>query len=186
MVRKRDPNNPFSPVGEFMAERMKVLGIRSRAELARRCDLSNSTLAKIFDHDRSMRPRTAEILAHALKCSSADILERTRPPESPPPRKPPGSAPISHQLCWTCVNAVPDGKHGCCWSRELEPVPGWTAEKDNKGGNKTYRITKCPDYVPDPPKEVKDPRTLTGLPSTRSAPATETVFDRWCREKGAW
>lgn len=29
------------------------------------------------------------------------------------------------QLCWECKNAC----GGCEWSANLEPVPGWTAEK---------------------------------------------------------
>lgn len=31
-------------------------------------------------------------------------------------------------LCGDCINAVPDCRgHGCPWSREFKPVPGWDA-----------------------------------------------------------
>ena len=34
-------------------------------------------------------------------------------------------------ICWNCKNAVPseDGLVGCNWSRNLQPVDGWTAEE---------------------------------------------------------
>lgn len=55
------------------------------------------------------------------------------------------------QLCWGCENAVPteDGRRGCEWSRDLRPVPGWTAKMvPNKLGG-TWSITECPKYIPD-------------------------------------
>lgn len=62
----------------------------------------------------------------------------------------------SMQLCWSCRNAVPteDGACGCEWSREFRPVPGWTAEALEKPGfGLTWRITECPKYMMDPPRE---------------------------------
>ena len=52
------------------------------------------------------------------------------------------------QLCWTCKNA---NGNDCSWfSKEAEPVEGWTAKptiiKNNDGIMKSYRITKCPKY----------------------------------------
>ncbi len=51
------------------------------------------------------------------------------------------------QICWTCENAT----GGCEWSRSLDPVPGWTAEKlssfgEAAVGKPRYRIFKCPKY----------------------------------------
>ena len=56
---------------------------------------------------------------------------------------------ISKQLCWTCINAVADDKHGCSWSRSLIPVKGWTAEKSEikqYEGFEVYQISDCPLY----------------------------------------
>lgn len=54
------------------------------------------------------------------------------------------------QLCWSCKNAC----GGCEWSANLEPVPGWTAEKvprdtgtrENKRKGFSYKITECPKF----------------------------------------
>jgi len=63
----------------------------------------------------------------------------------------------SNSLCWDCQNAV----LGCEWSREFEPVPGWTAKPrrmiDNARGTVTmsYNVIKCPKFIKDePPKKV--------------------------------
>lgn len=51
------------------------------------------------------------------------------------------------QPCWTCRNAC----GGCSWSREFQPVEGWTAEKTVIPSNgeyaESYRIVKCPEYI---------------------------------------
>ena len=58
-------------------------------------------------------------------------------------------------ICIYCKNAVPDDKgHGCPWSRNFDPVPGWTAEPTVlKAGNskpiETYHITACPMFDRD-------------------------------------
>ena len=67
-------------------------------------------------------------------------------------------------LCWTCRNAVPkmvNGKYicGCSWSVRLEPVKGWTEEKDVKEANspkpiKTWKVIDCPEYESDRPEDV--------------------------------
>lgn len=53
------------------------------------------------------------------------------------------------QLCWRCGNAT--GK--CPWSRDLTPIKGWDAVraviKDSKGNMLSYKIKKCPLYIPD-------------------------------------
>ena len=61
------------------------------------------------------------------------------------------------QLCWSCQNAVPteDGRRGCEWSRELRPVPGWTAKLVRKAVmGLTWSVTQCPKYIPDLPRKV--------------------------------
>lgn len=60
------------------------------------------------------------------------------------------------QLCWSCQNAIPseNGQRGCEWSRELRPVPGWTAELVQKAVmGLTWSVTQCPKYIPDGPGE---------------------------------
>ena len=61
---------------------------------------------------------------------------------------------VSQQLCWRCRRAC----GGCRWSSRGKPVPGWTATpmRRNAGTSKgvpviidTYRITACPQFVPD-------------------------------------
>lgn len=51
------------------------------------------------------------------------------------------------QLCWKCKNAC----GGCSWSKQLEPVDGWTAEptiiKDSMGDFLSYEIKKCPEFI---------------------------------------
>lgn len=55
----------------------------------------------------------------------------------------------SGQLCWDCKKAC----GYCNWSRSLEPVKGWTAEKvTRKSGNtsyETYHISACPEFEKD-------------------------------------
>lgn len=63
----------------------------------------------------------------------------------------------SQQPCWTCRNAVPsaDGRHGCEWSEELRPVPGWDAELITKPGlGILWAIRSCPKYSQDPPRQM--------------------------------
>jgi hypothetical protein len=59
-------------------------------------------------------------------------------------------------ICFDCDRAC----GGCSWSRNFEPVPGWTATKTTlkigcTGKEKprwvdTYSITACPLFTPDP------------------------------------
>lgn len=63
-------------------------------------------------------------------------------------------------ICWKCWNAVPDKNgRGCAWSRNLEPVEGWTAEKTvctNQSGSggkaylstvQSYLVRECPEFI---------------------------------------
>ena len=69
-------------------------------------------------------------------------------------------------ICLDCQRAC----GGCSWSAvdpitekiRFEPVPGWTATRVrlNLGGSTeknrycdTYRITACPQFLPDPPRK---------------------------------
>lgn len=68
---------------------------------------------------------------------------------------------IKPSLCWSCKNAVPkirNGKYicGCSWSKDFQPVEGWTAEKDVKGENggnrmESWNVLDCPEYEKDVP-----------------------------------
>ena len=55
----------------------------------------------------------------------------------------------SNQLCWWCAHAVPDGVYGCSWSKNLEPVEGWTARPSSNGGVKTWSVEDCPQFLQD-------------------------------------
>lgn len=52
-------------------------------------------------------------------------------------------------ICWACANAVPDGKRGCPWSKDLEPVPGWVAKKKTGREFDTWKVIECPLFVAD-------------------------------------
>lgn len=57
--------------------------------------------------------------------------------------------PAGETLCWSCKHAVPNpGKgHGCEWSTEFRPVPGWKAEnKIVARVGDSYYVTGCPKY----------------------------------------
>jgi hypothetical protein len=65
-------------------------------------------------------------------------------------------------LCEDCGNAVPNtftGK-GCSWSRNLEPVEGWTAKPTKlRAHNRqdpeigSYQVLACPEFVRDEPRK---------------------------------
>lgn len=69
---------------------------------------------------------------------------------------------FSQGLCWFCVNSVPsaDGTRGCCWSRELKPVEGWTAEEQTHicvcRKDPGYKVFECPEFVEDTSFESLD------------------------------
>lgn len=70
---------------------------------------------------------------------------------------------IEKTLCWDCGNAVPsaDGKFGCSWSRNFEPVDGWKAEKHFKKyiydqEIETYRVIECPEFTSEHKKITAD------------------------------
>lgn len=65
--------------------------------------------------------------------------------------------------CFSCKNAVPtkDGKWGCPWSRDFEPVEGWVAEPTiiNEGVNDSYDsycVMECPLFIPDDIRKDSD------------------------------
>jgi hypothetical protein len=57
-------------------------------------------------------------------------------------------------LCWNCQNAC----CGCSWSRNFEPVEGWTAEPTALSGDgktvKSYNVKKCPEHIPDEKRRI--------------------------------
>lgn len=61
----------------------------------------------------------------------------------------------SETLCWKCKHAIPDRSQGrgCSWSKNLQPVEGWTAEEktvtDNWHTITSYCVKKCPLYEED-------------------------------------
>lgn len=59
-------------------------------------------------------------------------------------------ADLSRTLCWCCENAVPSMNTGCSWSRKLEPVEGWRADKRlityDTVQKVSYLVHWCPEY----------------------------------------
>ena len=56
----------------------------------------------------------------------------------------------SRTICWTCANAVPDGKRACPWSVDQIPVRGWKTEPPRHHDyGKSYTVIECPMYVQD-------------------------------------
>ena len=53
-------------------------------------------------------------------------------------------------LCWMCTKCVATAESYCKWSKDLEPVKGWTAKEDPDAPGH-YHITGCPEFVPDEP-----------------------------------
>ena len=54
---------------------------------------------------------------------------------------------MENKLCMDCQKAC----GGCNWSKNLTPVPGWTARPvkyHDAVGGLTYVITACPEYTP--------------------------------------
>lgn len=55
-------------------------------------------------------------------------------------------------LCWTCTRP---GTGGCSWDKELKPVEGWKAERNDlwtTGKNRyteSYIVEECPLYERD-------------------------------------
>lgn len=58
----------------------------------------------------------------------------------------------NNSKCWDCKNFA----GGCSWSKDGEPVEGWTAEFSSKS-TKSYRVIDCPLFEPD-----EDLRDLDG------------------------
>lgn len=60
-------------------------------------------------------------------------------------------------LCWNCQRAAGSVTQRCEWSRSFRPVPGWIALPApvtvGTGGGKhielSYRVIRCPQFVPD-------------------------------------
>jgi len=53
------------------------------------------------------------------------------------------------QLCWLCRKAIATPGCHCSWSKDLIPVPGWTATESEAKGYTNYYITRCPEFMPD-------------------------------------
>lgn len=58
---------------------------------------------------------------------------------------------VNTNICFECANAC----GGCSWSRDFEPVEGWTATPTKvkvcyvrkKVWEDTYKIDDCPEFV---------------------------------------
>lgn len=61
--------------------------------------------------------------------------------------KVPKSVSAPSTKCWSCANACPsaDGSRGCSWSRNLEPVDGWSTLTLND--DVTTTVIECPEFV---------------------------------------
>ena len=75
------------------------------------------------------------------------------------------------QLCWTCKNAC----GGCDWSNLIEPVKGWTAKKVQRKSYETYRISECPEYIPD--KKTDSEEQQRGMITKDELAEIKTMLD---------
>lgn len=154
-------------LGDIIAPYANAKGFRSKAELARASGVSVSTIYSIWN-----RPCKVSWIENAAKLAEAlDMpLELIYEERTQGRRKHSQVDPVKHSqkikqgrsLCWSCRNAVPDGKYGCPWSMDKTPVEGWVADKHvqkgyeawgNPGLHITYKVLACPMFVPDPPKK---------------------------------
>ena len=61
----------------------------------------------------------------------------------------------TQSLCWFCLNSVPNKRTGtgCSWSRKLQPVEGWEADRVENSTHhskvKSYRVRTCPEFNRD-------------------------------------
>lgn len=72
-------------------------------------------------------------------------------------------------LCQMCQNAVPTYECGCSWSRDFQPVNGWTAVptrlKDTDDGEEvafsSFCVMECPEFLADgAPRKSVEPIVL--------------------------
>lgn len=72
-------------------------------------------------------------------------------------------------LCQMCQNAVPTYECGCSWSRDFQPVNGWTAVptrlKDTEDGEEvafsSFCVMECPEFLADgAPRKSVEPIVL--------------------------
>ena len=47
--------------------------------------------------------------------------------------------PGSRQLCWSCARSAAGKDRQCSWDAKLEPVEGWTMDKDGF-------VVECPEF----------------------------------------
>ena len=122
-------------IPEHIAELMRKQHIYSLQQLAQVSGLHKSRLYYGVSKGR-FSEKSAQVLARALKCDPEDLgkVVDNR------------SMAQNDQLCWDCIHAVPDGKHGCSWSRSFKPVEGWTATESIKADFDTYKVSKCPKF----------------------------------------
>lgn len=48
-------------------------------------------------------------------------------------------APYHQQLCWSCARSAASKDKQCSWDARLEPVEGWTLDKDGF-------VVRCPEF----------------------------------------
>ena len=51
-------------------------------------------------------------------------------------------APYHQQLCWACARSAAGKDKQCSWDAKLQPVEGWTVDKDGF-------VVSCPEFEED-------------------------------------
>lgn len=75
-------------------------------------------------------------------------------------------------LCWDCHNA---GTCACEWSKDLVPVPGWTARKTRNEYGGGYIVIKCPRFIRDSDNEGEVRLSAKELFKRTSLPDEEEI-----------
>lgn len=124
-------------------------GIKTYYELADLCGFKHWYIYKICERAGKIhRKDVAEKLADVLEIP-LDVIYEQPLKERAILQKEPEDFEVSDQLCWWCVNSVPEHGRGCSWSKWLVPVEGWTAERSLKTTlpYETWRVIRCPEFV---------------------------------------
>lgn len=85
---------------------------------------------------------------------------------------------MTETLCWRCQRAMIISGVGCSWAFRFEPVPGWSAIRNDVSGKKSYRVFSCPLFLPDKTKNEEERKMEP------SRTPNKTSMDRFDKDSG--
>ena len=119
----------------------------SRAEITRVTGMCSQTLRKYLGargrktmiseqiarmHELRSRVWSRSRIAREVGCADVTVADHLRDATK---MMVPGSRP----LCWTCARSAAGKDRQCSWDARLEPVEGWTVDKDGF-------VVRCPEF----------------------------------------